>query len=85
MVIYIGNRLRKVFVGIVRTVDERKGVVTHSGQLEGMRETVMHGPDVCERATGIADGKGRTRIASEKEQTRVALLRVILHPCPNVR
>ena len=36
----------------------------------------MHGSDVCECTTGVADGKGGTRIPAEEGQSRVALLRV---------
>ena len=36
----------------------------------------MHSPDIGERTTGIANGKGSIGASSEKEQSRVTLLRV---------
>ena len=51
MVMDVSDGLGKVFVGIVRTVDERKGIVPKFGQFEGMGKAVVHGSDVCERTT----------------------------------
>jgi len=76
MVIDISNGAGKVFVGIVRTIDERKGIVAKFGQFESMRKAVVHSPDIGERTTGIANGKGSIGASSEKEQSRVTLLRV---------
>lgn len=82
MVMDISDGLGKVFVGIIRTVDERKGIVAQFGQFEGMRKAVVHGSDVGKRTTGIAYGKGRTRIAPKKEQP---VLRFCGSSCIHVR